>query len=206
MARKVFMNSESSWISPLRKRITLVAERASLVAQTVKNMPAMWETCFWSLGGEDPLEKRMATHSSILGWRISCKEEPGRLQSMRSWRVDNWATNTFWELRAGNRLWFVWDPAKRIWHSWGPLCWPQTPDILWKGLCQGASLLTPGWDDGMGFSQMLGWVHTVGIYKANTKNIGRVWLESFPTFYFIITSFNIIISEKNFFQQKYKMK
>ena len=74
--------------------------------------------------------------------------------------------------------------------------------ILWKGLCQGASPLTPGWDNGMGLSQMLGWVHTMGIYKANTKNIGWVWWESFPTFYFIITSFNTIISEKNFFSAK----
>ena len=44
--------------------------RASLVAQLVKNPPTMWETCIRSLGGEDPLEKRKATHSSILAWRI----------------------------------------------------------------------------------------------------------------------------------------
>ena len=43
---------------------------ASLVAQTVKNPPAMWETSIWSLGWEDPLEEGMATHSSILAWRI----------------------------------------------------------------------------------------------------------------------------------------
>ena len=43
---------------------------ASLVAQLVKNLPVMWETCVRSLGWEDPLEKRMATHSSILAWRI----------------------------------------------------------------------------------------------------------------------------------------
>ena len=59
----------------------------SLVAQTVKNMPAMQETRVLSLGQEDPLEKGMATHSSILAWRIPWTREPGRLQSMglRSW-------------------------------------------------------------------------------------------------------------------------
>ena len=56
--------------------------RASLVAQLVKNPPAMWETCVRSLGREDPLEKEMATHSSILAWRIPRTEGLGGLQSM----------------------------------------------------------------------------------------------------------------------------
>ena len=61
----------------------------------VKNMPAMQETQVWFLGGEDPLEKRMATHSSILAWRISWAEEPGGLQSMGSQRDGhNLVTNT----------------------------------------------------------------------------------------------------------------
>ena len=51
----------------------------SLVAQTVKNLLAMWETRVLSLGQEDPLEEGMATHSSILAWRIPWTEEPGRL-------------------------------------------------------------------------------------------------------------------------------
>ena len=51
------------------------------VAQTVKNLPAMWETWVQSLGQEDSLEKGMATHSSVLAWRIPWTEEPGRLQS-----------------------------------------------------------------------------------------------------------------------------
>ena len=55
---------------------------ASLVAQTVKNPPAMQETWVRSLDWEDPLEKRMATYSDILAWRIPCTEEPGGLQSM----------------------------------------------------------------------------------------------------------------------------
>ena len=60
---------------------------ASLVAQMVKNPPAMQETWVRSLGQEDSLEKRMATHSSILAWRIPWTEEPGGLQSMGLQRV-----------------------------------------------------------------------------------------------------------------------
>ena len=52
---------------------------ASLVAQMVKNLSAMQETLVQSLGWEDPLEKGMATHSSILAWRIPWTEEPGKL-------------------------------------------------------------------------------------------------------------------------------
>ena len=59
---------------------------ASLMAQMVKNPPAMQEIQVQSLGQEDPLEKRMATHSSILAWRIPWTEEPGELQSMESQR------------------------------------------------------------------------------------------------------------------------
>ena len=59
----------------------------SLVAQLVKNLPALRETQVRSLGWEDPLEKGMATHSSILAWRIPGTEEPGGLQSMELQRV-----------------------------------------------------------------------------------------------------------------------
>ena len=52
------------------------------MAQLVKNLPAMWETCVQSLGWEDPLEKRNATHSSILAWKIPWIEELGGLQSV----------------------------------------------------------------------------------------------------------------------------
>ena len=62
---------------------------ASLVAQRLKRLPAMRETWVRSLGREDPLEKEMATHSSILAWRIPWTEEPGGLQSTRSQRVGN---------------------------------------------------------------------------------------------------------------------
>ena len=61
--------------------------RASLLAQMVKCLPAMRETRVQSLGREDPLEKEMATHSSTLAWKIPWIEEPGRLQSMGSQRV-----------------------------------------------------------------------------------------------------------------------
>ena len=65
----------------------------SLVAQMVKNLPAVWETQVWSLGQEAPLEKGIATHSSILAWRIPWTVEPGGLQSMRLQRVGHsWAT------------------------------------------------------------------------------------------------------------------
>ena len=68
--------------------------RASLVAQLVKNLPVMQETWVRSLGWEDPLEKGMATYSSILAWRISWTEEPGGLQSRGSQIVvHDWVTN-----------------------------------------------------------------------------------------------------------------
>ena len=60
---------------------------AFLVAQSVKNLPAVQETRVWFLGWEDPLEKEMATYSSILAWQVSWTEEPGGLQSVGSQRV-----------------------------------------------------------------------------------------------------------------------
>ena len=67
---------------------------ASLVAQSLKRLPPTWETWVRSLGWEDPLEKEMATHSSILAWGIPWTEEPGRLQSTGSQRVwHDWATS-----------------------------------------------------------------------------------------------------------------
>ena len=60
---------------------------ASLVAQMVKRLPAMWETQVRPLGRGDPLEKEMTIHPSTLAWKIPWMEEPGRLQSMGSQRV-----------------------------------------------------------------------------------------------------------------------
>ena len=67
---------------------------ASLVAQMVKCLPAVWETWVRSPGWEDPLEKEIATHSSTLAWKIPWMEEPSRLQSMGSQRIrHDWATS-----------------------------------------------------------------------------------------------------------------
>ena len=71
-----------------------IHQGASLVAQGLKRLPTMWVTWVWSLGWEDPLGKEMATHSSILAWRIPWTEEPGGLQSTGSQRVGHdWATS-----------------------------------------------------------------------------------------------------------------
>ena len=75
---------------------TLLQLRVSLVAQMVKNLPAMWEAQVWSLGREDVLEKGKATHASILAWRIPPTEEPGKLQAMGSQKVGHdWEINNF---------------------------------------------------------------------------------------------------------------
>ena len=69
--------------------------RASLVVQMVKNLLVKWETQIRSLGQEDALEQEMATHSSILAWKIPQTEEPGGLQSIGSQRArHDWTTNT----------------------------------------------------------------------------------------------------------------
>ena len=66
----------------LSLRIPKTIVGSSLIAQLVKNLPAVQETRIQFLGWEDPLVKEMATHSSILAWRIPWTEEPGRLQSL----------------------------------------------------------------------------------------------------------------------------
>ena len=71
------------------------------MAQTVKNLPAMWETWVQFLGWEDPLEKEMATQSGVLAWKIPWTEELGRLQSMgvtKSWTQlsEHTHTHTVW--------------------------------------------------------------------------------------------------------------
>ena len=82
-------------------------EGLPLVAQMVKNLPAVWETWVPSLARENPLEEGMATHCSILAWRIPWTEEPGGLQSIASQRVGhNWATQTFTFALYNNRILF----------------------------------------------------------------------------------------------------
>ena len=80
------MQKTSSTV-PCDGKILLFLLRASLVAQTVKHLLTMRETRVRSLGLEDTLEKEVATHSSILAWKIPWTEEPDRLQSMGSQRV-----------------------------------------------------------------------------------------------------------------------
>ena len=65
-----------------------MAPESSLVAQLVKNLPAVQETQVQSLGQKDPLEKEVATHSSVLAWKILWTEESGGLQSMGSQKSD----------------------------------------------------------------------------------------------------------------------
>ena len=87
----LFDQSNDKWFQSQIQNV-----RASLMAQMVKNVPVMQETWVWSLGQEDPMEKGMATHSSILTWRIPWIEEPGKLQSTELKIVGHgWATNTY---------------------------------------------------------------------------------------------------------------
>ena len=86
-----------------------------LVAQTVKNLPAMQETQVQSLGREDLLEKGMATHSSILAWRIPWTGEPGGLQSTGLQRVrHDWATNTHTHTVRCTLAWQLNQPRRRL--------------------------------------------------------------------------------------------
>ena len=79
------------WTSPQNLGLSPpdVSDMSSLVAQLVKNLPAMQETWVQFLGWEDPLEKEMATHSSIVAWEIPWREEPGGLYS--PWESQSWA-------------------------------------------------------------------------------------------------------------------
>ena len=76
-----------SWVRKILWRRDRLPTPVFFVAQLVKNLPAKQETWVRSLGQEDPLEKEMATHSSILAWKIPWTEKPGRLQSMGLQRV-----------------------------------------------------------------------------------------------------------------------
>ena len=87
---KLTWTPKTMWTPVLESGVSsLFSEQleASLVAQRFKHLPPMRETWVQSLGWDDPLEKEMATHSSILAWRISWSEEPGRLQSTGSQTV-----------------------------------------------------------------------------------------------------------------------
>ena len=81
---------------PYLKSAPLPLQSLQKVVRTVKNLPATQETRVWSLGQEDPLEKGMAAHSSMLAWEIPWTEEPGEVQFHGGHRVrHDWATNSF---------------------------------------------------------------------------------------------------------------
>ena len=89
------LNDQENSFSRTENTSIFSCKGSSLVAPSVKNLPTMWRTQVWFLGQEDPLEKGLATLSSILAWRIPWTEEPGGLQSTGSQRVRyDWATNT----------------------------------------------------------------------------------------------------------------
>ena len=119
----------------------------NLMAQRLKPLPAMWETWVQSLGQEDPLEKEMATHSSILAWRIPWMEEPGGLQSTGSQRVGHdWVTNfhflsTFTYFSVNHIFWFLlvshFSNFIHVceWYSpplWGSAASPSDSTALWR--------------------------------------------------------------------------
>ena len=82
----MFLRRQVRW-SGIPILVCILPKLASLVAQMVKNLPAMQETRVQFLGRDDPLEKEMAIHSSTFAWKIPWTEEPDRLQSMGSQRV-----------------------------------------------------------------------------------------------------------------------
>ena len=83
----IFNGSDREGLSILGCVFIFCSSWASLVAPMIKNLPSIQETWVRSLGQKDPLEKGMATYSSILSWRIPWTEEPGRLQSRGSQRI-----------------------------------------------------------------------------------------------------------------------
>ena len=100
---------------------------ASLVAQMVKHMPAMWETQVRSLSWDNPLEEEMATHSSILAWKIPWTEKPGRLQSMGSQSQTRLSDLTFTFLSHQNG----WNECRLLWGLWNQVSTSFIPLLYW---------------------------------------------------------------------------
>ena len=96
------------------------------MAQTVKKLLVMQETWVWSLGWEDPLEKGMATHSSILAWRIPWTEEPGRIQFIGYQRVGH-----EWVTFSSSHVW-MWELDYK--ENWAPKNWCFWTVVLEKTL------------------------------------------------------------------------
>ena len=95
------------------KTVVMPVQWTSLVAQLVKNLSAMQKTSVWFLGWEDALEKGMATHSSILAWRIPWTEEPGRQQSMGLQRVRcQWLTLSLLSYKYWTIMLYTWNKCQ----------------------------------------------------------------------------------------------
>ena len=144
--------------------------RAPLVAQRVKNPPAVQETGVRSLGRKDPLEKGKATYSGILAWRIPWTEEPGGLQSMESQTLEhNWVTNTHISLYLGLFWWFS---GKESTYSAGDTeekgSIPGLGRSLEKGMATHSSILAwrIPWTEEPGGLQFIG-LHEVRQYRSN---------------------------------------
>ena len=105
----------------------------ALVAQGLKHLPPMQKTRVRSLGWEDPLEKEIVTHSSILAWRIPWTEEPGRLQSTGSQRVGHdWATSPHFKSSGETRCLNTW-----VWVISAPTLWAVTyNEMSWASITE----------------------------------------------------------------------
>ena len=134
-----FLLTQTCMYTRARKRLSYMKTNiyqvpdmlASLVAHTVKNLSAMWETQVRSPAGEDPLKKGMATHSSILAWRIPWTEKPGGLQSMGLQKVGhNWMNIKKYAFRRGLALHRLLYLSIISYHS--PWYWYQQSLILKK--------------------------------------------------------------------------
>ena len=122
-----------------------------------KNLPAMQEILVWSLGWEDLLEKEMATHSSILAWRIPWTEEPGGLQSMGLPRVGHdWvtkATHPTWKAKGYTKIqnWLKMYPGIEmlshgsLWYGRETLLRVTNSFLFWP-CCTACRILVPTWD------------------------------------------------------------
>ena len=136
---------------------------------TVKNPPAMQEMWVQSLGQEDPLEKEMATHSSILGWRILWTEEPGGLLSMGSHRVGhNWS-----DLACMHTL-----EKEMATHS-SSLAWriPGTEEPGWL-LSMGSHRVRHNWSNlAAAAAACLGWAFTFSSRNASTECLPHLLLH-----------------------------
>ena len=138
-------------------------QTTSLVAQTVKHLPTMWEIQVQSLGWEDPLEKEMATHSSILAWKIPWMEEPGGLQTMGLQRVGhNWATSLllFTSLKPLSQFLVLGEPRQRPEKAMAP----HSSTLAWKVT----------WTEEPG-----------GLQSMGSRRVGHDWATSLSLFTFM---------------------